>query len=210
MRMRKKGWAEPYLNSHPECVIFDGNSKRGQWGSGYASVHLEIGCGKGDYITKMALANPTTLWIGIEKELNVAAITAKKIVEQEVTNALLLPIDASSCLSWFDDSEIDAIHLNFSDPWVQRGYRKRRLSHGLFLQEYSRILKIGGNVIMKTDNRSLFEFSLVEFAQYNYQLMEVSLDFRSTHNDDAISEYEAKFIADGLKIHRGIFKSPKR
>ncbi|MEG0076330.1 tRNA (guanosine(46)-N7)-methyltransferase TrmB [Anaerorhabdus sp.] len=212
MRMRKKSWAEPFLNENDQFVIQEPQNNKGKWKKilNCETLHVEIGCGKGDYFIQMSSMDSSVGWIGVEKDRNVAAVAAKKAIETGNQNLLMITLDADQIDQWFDEGEIDTIHLNFSDPWPKSGYKKRRLSHGNFLNKYKSLLKNEGQIIMKTDNQGLFEFSLVEFNQNNWVLQEVSVDFRrNEHPEDAISEYEAKFMSLGQPIYRAIFVCKK-
>ena len=209
MRMRKKSWAIPYLQDNPNLVIQNPETNKGNWNKvlNRELLHVEIGMGKGDYFEQMSRMYPEEGWIGIEKEQNVAAIAAKKLNENPMDNRLMITKDAKDILSWFNEKEIDIIHLNFSDPWPKKSTRKRRLSHENFVKQYHSLLKDDGKVIMKTDNSKLFEFSLVEFTHNQFELEEVFVDFRKEERDfDAISEYEAKFIELNQPIYRAVFK----
>ena len=209
MRMRKKPWAEPFLKEHNDFVIENPADFAGQWKQklNCELLRIEIGCGKGDYFTKMAAMNPEEGWIGIEKEHNVAAIACKKALEQDREHLAMIAQDADQISTWFKPGEIDVIHLNFSDPWPKSGYAKRRLSHTRFLKQYEALLSEQGRVIMKTDNVKLFEFSLVEFSKENWLLEEVSVDFRrEEHPEDAITEYEQKFMDLGQPIYRAVYR----
>ncbi len=209
MRMRKKSWAIPYLNEHPDLVIDNPEEYKGSWSKklNRELIHLEIGIGKGGYFDQMSKMYANEGWIGIEKEKNVAAIAAKKLNETYMENRLMIAKDAKDILNWFDDEEIDVIHLNFSDPWPKNAYKKRRLSHKNFIDLYSRLLKNNGRVIMKSDNAGLFEYSIMEFTHHDYEIEDISVDFRRIANDtDAISEYEAKFMELNQPIYRVVFK----
>lgn len=208
MRMRKKKWAIPYLLEHQTKVLQNPQSYKGKWSQKLNKpfLRLEIGTGKGDYLTQMALLNPEEGWIGIEKESNVAAICAKKIVTQEIENCVLINQDATHLLEWFSPKEIDMIHLNFSDPWPKSGNSKRRLSHDLFIQKYVEILKDNGMIILKTDNQKLFEFSVKAFLNAKLTLVDFWVDFRREEQNDVITEYESKFIANQQPIYRCIFQ----
>ena len=208
MRMRKKSWAEPFLAEHEEVVVASPASMKGHWRArlNKDNLHLEIGCGKGDYFTHMAAMYPESGWIGIEKNINVAAIAAKKLVDSNNINQLLIAMDAEKIDEWFDHGEVDVIHLNFSDPWPKAGYKKRRLSHRRFIEVYENLLSDKGQIIMKTDNRKLFEFSLLEFAQCNFILTDVSVDFRAEeHPEDVMTEYETKFVELNQPIYRAVW-----
>ena len=205
MRMRKKQWAEPFLHEHSEIVIEDPQSLCGQWKqkTGCDRLHVEIGSGKGDYWCKMASMVLDEGWIGIEKNRSVAAVAVRKAVELKNDRMLFIAQDAQNIDQWFNEGEIDVLHLNFSDPWPKKGNWKRRLSHSSFLKKYEKILNENGLLIMKTDNKDLFEFSLVEFSNNGWIMQEVSVDFRrNIHDEDAVSEYEAKFMALGMPIYR--------
>ncbi len=208
MRMRKKKWAEPFLAENSHFVIEDPTLFSGKWKDKLKKeeIHLEIGCGKGDYFIEMSKKYPDTAWIAIEKDRNVAAVAAKKAIESDCQSCCIIAKDASEIEDWFDDNEIDVLHLNFSDPWAKSGYRKRRLSHRNFLDKYKDLLKPQGKVIMKTDNQKLFEFSLIEFVQAGWKIEEVWVDFRrEPHPEDVITEYEDKFLKIGQPIYRVIF-----
>ena len=209
MRMRKKAWAEPFLKENADFVIEKPEIWAGHWREKLACqrLRIEIGSGKGDYFTKLAAMNPDEGWIGIEKEHKVAAVAAKKALAQPHEHMALIAQDADQLSSWFAKGELDVIHLNFSDPWPKSGYAKRRLSHARFLKQYEALLNPQGQVIMKTDNPKLFEFSLTEFSRENWQLREVSVDFRrQPHPEDAITEYEQKFMDLGQPIYRAVWQ----
>ena len=102
---------------------------------------------------------------------------------------------------------MDVIHLNFSDPWPKKRYAKRRLSSATFLDQYKRILSRNGEIQMKTDNSALFEYSLIEFQNAGFKMVEVSVDYRrEKHDEDAITEYEQKFISLGQPIYRCVWR----
>lgn len=208
MRMRKLPWAEEYVNNSPRNVL-QPEQNAGQWRSLLKrdELHVEIGTGKGDYYIGMSKKFPDVAWIGVEKNINVAALALRKEEEDPQDNSLFICGDAMSIDKWFAKGEVDVIHLNFSDPWPKKRNSKRRLSHGNFLKMYQDILAKDGQIIMKTDNQSLFEFSLVEFGSNGFVLTNVWVDFRKEiHEEDQISEYEQKFMDRGQPIYRAIWK----
>ncbi|MCF0109457.1 MAG: tRNA (guanosine(46)-N7)-methyltransferase TrmB [Erysipelotrichaceae bacterium] len=208
MRMRKKPWAEPFLAEHNDVVLDDPSQMKGKWKEALHTdeLHVEIGMGKGDYVNQMAALNPSWGWVGIERDRSAAAVSARKLVEEPKANVLMIAKDAQAIEEWFAPKEIDVIHLNFSDPWPQNGYRKRRLSHAGFLAKYAGLLNDGGRIIMKTDNSGLFEFSLKEFTHNGYEIEQVWVDFRrEEHPEDVITEYETRFLELGQPIYRAIF-----
>lgn len=209
MRVRKLKWAKSFIESS-ESIVFDPTVIKGNWNR-YLNrdvIHVEIGSGKGDYWIEMATKYPERGWVGIEKNESVAALALRK-VEQAKENVRFIQADAAEIETWFADGEIDVIHLNFSDPWPKRRNRKRRLTHERFIKKYYDLLKENGEIQMKTDNRLLFEYSLVQFQNEGFRLLEVFLDYRSeTHDEDAITEYERKFMEHGV-IYRAVWIKEK-
>lgn len=210
MRMRNLPWAKDYLNEH-DIVIKDAEQKAGSWKQflNCDVLHVEIGTGKGDYWTKMSSMYPQFGWIGIEKNTSVAALAVKKYdgLENKNSHMAFIQEDAADISKWFGEKEIDVIHLNFSDPWPKKRNMKRRLSHHSFLNVYKKLLTDDGRIVMKTDNTKLFEYSIIEFQNSGFILEEVYLDFRKEeHPEDAITEYESKFMKKNQPIYRGIWK----
>lgn len=209
MRMRKVKWATDYLPS-AKCLIKDPQNQAGKWKQklNTKTLHIEIGCGKGNYSLDMAKMYPDCGFIAIEKNESAAGIAAKKYDEDvNEKHLLLIQDDASSLSEWFDENEVDVIHLNFSDPWPKKRYAKRRLSSATFLDQYKRILSKNGEIQMKTDNSSLFEYSLIEFQNAGFKMVEISVDYRrEKHDEDTITEYEQKFISLGQPIYRCVWR----
>lgn len=169
-------------------------------------LHVEIGAGKGDYWIKMSDLYPDAGWIGIEKNVNVAAIALKKVEDSEHLNRRFIVDDAMAIDTWFAENEIDVIHLNFSDPWPKKRASKHRLSHTSFLKRYEKILKKEGKLIMKTDNAKLFEFSVLEFQNNGWIMDEFSVDYRrDEHPEDVITEYETRFMNLNQPIYRAVW-----
>ena len=194
MRGRNKPWANDFILAHQE-LIFNKDEKINM------PKTLEVGIGKGDFIIKNALANKDYLHIGVELNTSIYAIAMKKIVNECLTNIRLLNVKALDLLNFIDDQSIEKLYLNFSDPWPQNGYRKRRLVHPLHLEIFEKLLVDGGTILFKTDNLPLFEMAVKNFNVRNYEILFVSYDYQ-TVSDDFVSEYEAKFRANGDKIYR--------
>jgi len=210
--MRKKPWANEMIASRTDCVITDPAALKGSWKqfSVNGEVHLEIGAGKGDYWIQMGNMYPETAWIALEKNYDCAAIALKKSLEQTGSNMKFIIGDAALAGEWFAEGELDVIHLNFSDPWPKKSHAKRRLTSVSFLKDYRTILKKDGKIIFKTDNSSLFEYSLLSFEEEGWKLTDVSVDFRrNEHPEDAITEYERNFMAVGQPIYRAVWQ-PER
>ena len=164
-------------------------------------IHLEIGMGKGDFIIEMAKRYPDINFIGMEKFDSVLVKATKKLEEVELPNLKLIWFDAADIDTIFDH-EIDTLYLNFSDPWPKKKHAKRRLTHENFLKKYDYIFKKSNNIIMKTDNRKLFEYSVKSFTDYGYKIEDISLDLHSDEVDIVQTEYEKKFVAKGNVIYK--------
>ncbi|MDD2591675.1 MAG: tRNA (guanosine(46)-N7)-methyltransferase TrmB [Erysipelotrichaceae bacterium] len=208
MRMRNKPWVAKYLEEFDHDVLIKEPSVyKGKWRSRLNKdiIHVEIGTGKGDYWLRMAKLYPNYGWIGIEKERNCAAIALKKAVVEPIDNRCFIIADASMISEWFADKEIDVIHLNFSDPWPKKRNHKKRLTHDLFIETYDKVLKNDGQIIMKTDNQQLFEFSLLNM-QDKWRLNSVFVNFDSVVHQDVVTEYEKKFIDEGKPIYRAVWQ----
>lgn len=212
MRMRNLPWAKQYLKEH-DYVISNPTEMKGKWKQHLNRdiLHVEIGCGKGDYFTKMGLQHSEYGWVAIEKNHSVAAVAMKKfdLITEEKKHMALIQDDASAIESWFGEKEIDVIHLNFSDPWPKRRAHKKRLSSHSFIKQYAKILADDGEIQMKSDNKDLFEYSILEFQNYGWYLHEFSVDFRRNESDDVISEYERRFMNLGQPIYRAVWKKYK-
>lgn len=165
-------------------------------------IHLEIGMGKGDFIIENALRNPNINYIGFEKYDSVLIRAIEKADALDIKNLFFINEDANGINDIFG-KEIDLIYLNFSDPWPKKRHAKRRLSSIEFLKKYDEIFKNVPHIIMKTDNRSLFEFSLKEFTDYGYKINTISLDLHKDDiKDNIMTEYEIKFSSKGFPIYK--------
>lgn len=207
MRLRNKPWAKEFIESHPEIIIPNPEEWKGKWNEIFGNnnpIHIEVGTGKGQYITGMALANPEINYIGIEMYTSVIVSALEKVLEQNSPpNLRLLNVDGAQLEKYFQKDDVQRIYLNFSDPWPKNRHAKRRLTHEGFLKKYESVLIDNGEIHFKTDNRGLFEFSLVSMSQYGMLLKDVSLDLHANEPVDNIrTEYEEKFSAKGQPIYR--------
>jgi tRNA (guanine-N7-)-methyltransferase len=205
VRLRKKPWISEALLEYSDIVVTDGAVNLGQWLSRYGGkeLHIEIGTGRGRFISGMAEQHPDKLFIGIEASQDVLYDAARKVRRKGLKNVQLLVFNAITIETLFAPGEVDQLYLNFSDPWHKRRHAKRRLTHEGFLAKYQQILKPGGRLCFKTDNEKLFEFSLNQFAAFGLGLSNITFDL---HNSDfegnIMTEYEARFAAKGSKIFR--------
>lgn len=163
-------------------------------------IHLEIGMGKGNFIIDKATKNPDINFIGVEMYASVMCRALEKLEDKDLPNLRLICLEAHG-LAYIFDKEIDTIYLNFSDPWPKNRHAKRRLTSSVFLPIYDQIFKGQPVIIQKTDNTLLFESSIVSLSTYGYTIEEISLDLASTGMENSLTEYEAKFMSQGIKIN---------
>ncbi|WP_047981547.1 tRNA (guanosine(46)-N7)-methyltransferase TrmB [Ornithinibacillus contaminans] len=206
MRQRHKPWADEFLQENTHLIIPDPSNYKNKWHEVFENnnpIHVEIGTGKGQFIAGMAKQFPSINFIGIELAKSVIVSAAEKVQESEHANIRLINENAENLLDMFMTDEISTIYLNFSDPWPKNRHEKRRLTFHSFLKRYENVLKPDGELILKTDNRGLFEYSLVSFSNYGMTLQEVSLDLHALNDPENImTEYEEKFSAKGQQIYR--------
>ncbi|MGM9951607.1 MAG: tRNA (guanosine(46)-N7)-methyltransferase TrmB [Lysinibacillus sp.] len=207
MRLRNKPWAAEYIEAHPDVIIPNPEDYKGKWHEVFGNdnpVHIEVGTGKGQFVLGMAKQNPDINYIGIELFDSVIVCALERVVEAEKpANLRLLKVNGAKLQEYFAKGDVSRVYLNFSDPWPKKRHAKRRLTHEGFLKLYESILIDNGEIHFKTDNRGLFEYSLVSMNQYGMRLNYVSLDLHAEMPEDNImTEYEEKFSAKGQPIYR--------
>lgn len=166
-------------------------------------LHLELGTGKGAFISAISRIYPHVNYVGIERVPEILYAAANKVLEAGWGNIRLVMLDAEMLPACFAPGEIARIYLNFSDPWPKARHEKRRLTHPRFLHLYKSLLPRGGEIHLKTDNGDFFEYSLSSFVQEGFSLQEVSYDLHnSTYMGNVLTEYEARFTSMGHPIYR--------
>lgn len=159
-------------------------------------IYLEIGMGKGDFIINNAIQNPNINYIGIEKYKSVLVKAVQKLEDKEIDNLKIICMDAKEINVL--NTKIDLLYLNFSDPWPKKRHALRRLTSPIYLEKYENIFKNKKHIIMKTDNRKLFEYSIKSFTDYGYKIEDICLDLYKENIEDNIpTEYEKKFRDKG-------------
>lgn len=206
MRLRYKPGAQEKLESYPQYLIQNPENYKGKWRDLFQNnndIYIEVGTGKGQFVTEMAKAHPNVNFIGIEAYTSVIVSALDLLIEAEVPNLKLLNVNALKLNEFFADGEISRIYLNFSDPWPKNKHEKRRLTYQDFLKMYESILVDGGEIHFKTDNQGLFEYSLISFSHYGMKLNYISLDLhKSDFEGNIMTEYEEKFSSRGNRIYR--------
>ena len=164
-------------------------------------IYIEIGMGKGNFIIENAKRYPDINFIGIEKYDSVIVRAIQKSNELELNNLKIVRMDAKKMEEVFD-KEIDTIYLNFSDPWPKDRHAKRRLTSPIFLNIYDKIFKDKCKIIMKTDNKPLFEYSLDSLEEYGYKIIYKTDNLDVLNEDNIMTEYEERFYKLGIKINK--------
>ncbi len=215
MRMRRKKHREERIEVCSEWLIDDirnyGNDIKGVFGDG-KPLHIEIGCGKGGFISRMAELNPGINYIAFEKNLDVLVLAMEKVKEKNLKNVRFAAGDAEALGDLETSSRAERIYINFCDPWEKYGHRKRRLTNERFLEIYRRVLTEDGGIHFKTDNRKLFEYSLNSFSDFGMRLKNITLDLHASgFEGNVMTEYEKLFSDKGQPIYRceAYFSAPQ-
>lgn len=215
MRMRKKKngaerlvACEEFILSHEGEPMSDPGAALGMSG---APVFLEIGAGKGGFACGMAARHSDTAYFAMERVTDCAMLAAERAKREGGLSNLRFVIDtADNLTSLFAAESVDAVYLNFSDPWSKKGYAKRRLMHRRYLAVYFNLLKDGGILCFKTDNVGLFDFSLEEIAAMGLECTAVTRDLHASSfaEGNIMTEYETAFSQEGIKINMLRVKKP--
>lgn len=201
MRLRNVKNKEEIMRESDSLIVNPTNYK-GKWKEYFNNdnpIYVEIGMGKGKFIVENALNNPDINYIGIEKYDSVVAKALQKI-DKKLDNLVMVRADANIIQDIFDH-EVTCIYLNFSDPWPKNRHHLRRLSSSVFLEKYESIFVKKKRIEMRTDNRLLFQYSLVSFSEAGYTLKEVYLDYHQDNMPSITTEYEDKFAGNGMPIY---------
>ena len=219
MRMRKKknsegrlALCERVLYSHEDDAPL--SDPGGVMGMAGAPVYLEIGAGKGRFAAQMAQRNKDAAYFAMERVTDCVVLAAELAMSGEYGNGenLRFIIDtADNLLHIFERGSLDAIFLNFSDPWSKKGYAKRRLTHRRYLALYLNLLRDGGTLTFKTDNVGLFDFSLEEIEAMGLVPEIVTRDLHASewNEGNIMTEYEENFSSQGMKINMLRIRRPE-
>lgn len=205
MRMRKKPNLIPRLQRCAQYMIQFPAEHRGNWRAlkpDAQALWLELGCGKGRFTAGMAQLHPEVLYIAVERVPDAMVVAMERCRDLELSNVFFIDGDAAMLQNFFASGEADRLYINFCDPWPSRRHARRRLTHENFLLIYRDILRDGGEIHFKTDNRDLFEFSLVQFPKAGYTLSQVTRDLHSKGVQGIMTDYEEKFHLQGVPIRR--------
>ena len=205
MRMRKKPNLIPRMERCAAVQIAAPESLRGRWGeefSAYKELRLELGCGKGRFTCGEAAREPEALLLALEKVPDAMVVAMERVMEQHIPNVRFLERDAACLPDLFTPGEIQRLYINFCDPWPKSRDAKLRLTAPGFLRLYADALPIGGEIWFKTDNTPLFDWSIARFQEEGWALSEVTHDLHARGPVGIMTDYEAKFYDQGVKINR--------
>lgn len=210
MRMRKKKWAEPELNAC-EFFIKTPCDYKNRWKDFYKNdnpLELEVGCGKGNFVSNKALLNPDTNFLAVDLISNMLAVARRNIVKlfsdngKECKNIALTSynVDKISEIVGSGDG-IGRIYINFCNPWPRLKHNKRRLTHPTKLNQYKEILTKGGEIHFKTDSDLLFDDSLEYFKECGFEITYLTRDLHHSNVvGNIVTEHEKMFSDEGIPI----------
>ena len=210
MRLRNIPGADEAVSNSP-WVIQDAETKKGKWSEIFGKdqpLYIEVGMGKGQFITELSRRNPEINYIGIERYTSVLyrALQKRELLTEECgeefPNLRYLCVDAKDLPNFFGKGEVDRIYLNFSDPWPKDRHAKRRLTSDRFLPIYDQILKKDGIIEFKTDNQDLFRYSLESIPEAGWTVDAHTFDLHNSEmaEGNVMTEYETKFCSEGKPI----------
>lgn len=217
MRIRRRPWAKEELEN-AKFYIDNPTINKGQWKNTFPNnnpIHLEIGCGKGSFISKLATKHQEINYIAADMIETMLGLSKRNIELQyqndklQITNLWLIRMNAERILDTFStEDNIERIYINFCNPWPRGKHKKRRLTHIRQLENYKQFLdKEKGEIYFKTDNDELFEESIEYLKQANFAISKITYDL---HNEmifeDIRTEHEEMFSNQGIKIKALIAK----
>ena len=205
MRMRKKPNLLPRMERASAVLVTDPEALPGHWldsFSGRRVLQIELGCGKGRFTAGTALENPDVLLVAVERVPDAMVVAMERCVERGVENVRFIDRDAGSLPVIFAPGEAERVYINFCDPWPKSRDAKHRLTAPNFLRMYATVLRPGGEIHFKTDNLPLFDWSREQFVDEGWTLSEVTNDLHAGGAVGVMTDYEAKFHAQGIPINR--------
>lgn len=202
MRLRRKAWAEPE-SLESSLLIKNPRDFKGRWREIFGNdnrICLELGCGKGKFITEIAKRNPNINFVAVDLKYEVLVYVKRKCEEALINNVRIIAFDINYINEIFESGEVFNIYLNFSTPWPKVKHHKRRLTHPRILTKYFDILSHDSKIILKTDHEMFFLNSIEYLNENNFEVTYKTMDLHSEDIENILTEYEEKFINKGMKI----------
>lgn len=218
MRIRYKKWARPELEAS-SFYIDNPEEWKGKWKTFFKNpkqpLHLELGCGKGTFISQLASENLSINYIAIDL-VDAMLGLAKRNIEAayneknlEISNVVLTRFDIARILLIMEEKdEVERIYINFCNPWPRGKHRKKRLTNSIQLEKYKEFLVPNGEIYFKTDDDDLFESSLIYFDESGFEVVKKTYDLHSEpiFEKNIETEHEKMFTEQGIKIKALIAK----
>ncbi len=207
MRVRKKKNGAQRIAACAEYLVTEKIESSATLFGNDKPLHVEVGCGKGNFACGMSAAHPDINFLAIEKVADVTCVALEKAKAsaqtRECDNLRFYIGDANSLCELLPEHSVDVLYLNFSDPWPKKGHAKRRLTYRSFLEIYRKVLRTGGVLKLKTDNVGLFDFSLEEFEAAGLEILMVTRDLHDSEyaEGNVMTEYEKNFSEKGVSIN---------
>ena len=212
MRIRFKPWARPELEAS-KFYIDNPEEYKGKWKEAFKEpsneLHLELGCGKGSFISQLAVKNHNINYLAIDL-VDAMLGLAKRNIEQkynenkkEIDNIIITRYDIERILNILNlEDNVKRIYINFCNPWPRGKHHKKRLTHIRQLDKYKQFLQKNGEIFFKTDDDSLFADSLLYFKQTGFTIEKFTYDLEKEENfwDNIVTEHEQMFMNEGIKI----------
>lgn len=205
MRMRRMKNLGPRLAACSSYQIQNPEDFYGHWRDlmlQARQLRVEVGCGKGKFTVETAASEPDVLIIALERVREAMVIGMEKAQAMGLKNVWFVSMDVAHIDEFFAPDEIDLLYINFCDPWPRSKNAKRRLTYHTFLEKYRKVIKLGGQIHFKTDNAKLFEWSLEEFAAYQFPVQNVTRNLHENGPVGIMTGYEEKFYQLGTPINR--------
>ncbi|MEG0941228.1 MAG: tRNA (guanosine(46)-N7)-methyltransferase TrmB [Oscillospiraceae bacterium] len=213
MRIRRKPNLIPRMERCAHVQIKDPAVEKGVWMkdfSAYSALWLELGCGKGRFTADTAAQNPNIFLVAVEKVADAMIIGMERVFDSGIENVRFIDTDVVNLPEIFNCGEVDRIFINFCDPWPKNRDAKHRLTSPSFLKLYEHVLKAEGEIHFKTDNSPLFEYSVERFLEAGWTLSELTRNLHENGPVGVMTDYEAKFHAQGVPINRLVAKKEIR
>ena len=209
MRIRSKPWAKEELNN---CNFFEKDPEKyiGKWNERFKNekkIHLELGCGKGVFVAKIANLHPETNFIAIDIKLDILGVAKRNIErlfeKKEVNNIVLIARNIEQINNIISEEDnIERVYINFCNPWPRGKHNKRRLTHTRLLLKYKQFLKSGVQIYFKTDDEALYNASFRYFKEAEYKIIKYTNDLHKDNifNENITTEHEEMYTKEGIKI----------
>ncbi len=202
--MRKRAHLDDRMARCDALLEHEPAALKGCWRErrpGHDRLYLELGCGKGRFTADTAQTMPETLYVALEKVPDAMILAMERVRDRALENVRFLDADAKLLPDMFAPGEVDRIYINFCDPWPKSRDAKLRLTAPSFLRIYADLLPEGGEIRFKTDNTPLFDWSIARMEEEGWQLRDVTHDLHANGPVGVMTDYEAKFYEQGMKIN---------